>query len=47
MKVLMIISLLAFVFCVLRSAHASKVMFRDELTGCEIWRMSNYETFHE
>lgn len=33
--------------CCLRTAVAEKVFFRDELTGCEIWRISNYETFHE
>ncbi len=33
--------------CCLRMAAAEKVFFRDELTGCEMWRMSNYSTFHE
>lgn len=29
------------------TAHGEKVAFRDELTGCEMWRMSDYGTFHE
>jgi len=37
----------AVLLCCLRAADGEKVMFRDELTGREIWRMSNYSTFHE
>ena len=36
----------ALILCCTR-ARAEKVMFRDELTGCEMWRMSDYGTFHE
>ncbi|NQT15916.1 MAG: fibronectin type III domain-containing protein [Planctomycetes bacterium] len=37
----------AAVACSLRLASAEKVFFRDELTGCEIWRLSKCQTFHE
>lgn len=29
------------------TASAEKVVFRDELTGCEIWRLTDYGAFHE
>lgn len=29
------------------AARAEKVIFRDELTGCEIWRLTDYSAFHE
>ena len=32
--------------CCLRIASAEKVMFRDELTGCEMWRITNYTCYH-
>ena len=33
--------------CCLRPANGEKVMFRDELTGCEMWRLTSRMTFHE
>lgn len=39
--------LAAAIVCTCHVALGEKLMFRDELTGCEIWRLSNYSTFHE
>lgn len=33
--------------CCMRDSHAEKVVFRDELTGCEMWRISKQGMFHE
>jgi hypothetical protein len=30
----------------LQPAAAEKVMFHDEVTGCEMWRLSSFPTFH-
>ena len=35
------------VLCCTGVSHAEKVAFRDELTGCEIWRISKQAMFHE
>ena len=32
--------------CCLRVASAEKVMFHDEITGCEMWRVSSFAMFH-
>jgi len=39
--------LVAAIVCTGHVALGEKLMFRDELTGREIWRLSNYSTFHE
>lgn len=33
--------------CVVGTAHADKVMYHDETTGVEMWRMTNCASFHE
>ena len=35
------------IVCTCHLALGEKLMFRDELSGCEMWRLSNYSTFHE
>jgi hypothetical protein len=38
---------LTIVLCCLWAASGEKVVFRDELTGCQMWRLTDYSTFHE
>jgi len=33
--------------CCVGVSSAEKVVFRDELTGCEMWRISKQAMFHE
>ena len=33
--------------CCVRVSLAEKVVFRDELNGCEMWRISKQAMFHE
>jgi len=36
----------AVVACCLRVASSEKIMFHDEITGCEMWRISSFALFH-
>jgi len=47
MRHIKLIVAIAAAACCLRVASGEKVMFHDELTGCEMWRITSRMTFHE